>query len=50
MLIEHTVVGKIEVENLIKYFKSLEKKRDRRKMVVHPDLSTTFSDDYFQTS
>ncbi|EAT38692.1 AAEL009443-PA [Aedes aegypti] len=37
MLVEHSMVERIEVENLIKYFISLEKKRHRRKMVVHPD-------------
>lgn len=40
MLVEHTMVERIEVENLIKYFISLEKKRHRRKMVVHPDPRT----------
>ncbi|XP_029735220.1 uncharacterized protein LOC109408007 isoform X2 [Aedes albopictus] len=37
MLLGHTMVERIEVEHLIEYFISLETKRHRRKMVVHPD-------------
>lgn len=43
MLLGHTMVERIEVEHLIEYFISLETKRHRRKMVVHPDPRTILS-------